>query len=279
MTKREYAEEIIAIIGKGEVQEVEKNNGVIKTGIVFWEEGKNIAPTVYVDDFYDNEIPTDVTVKRIEKLMEDTEFADSFDKNKVLNFSEAKDKLRVRLLNNTTKADIYKDAGEYGFDDLRIVPVVDLGEGAIVTVSEGIMRCWDMTPTEIIDIAMENARNVEEYSIIPMCDILIESMKGKMPEEMLEMFSEEIKADWESNPMYIISNKSKIYGAIGAIIIADQLKEKFPNGYIVIPSSIHEVIVIAAETDMDHVNQMIREVNTGHLRPEEVLGSKGYIFK
>ena len=54
--------------------------------------------------------------------------------------------------------------------------------------------------------------------------------------------------------------------------------EIYPNGYIVLPSSVHEVIVLPYSEDQAF-NNMVNEVNESKVAAEEVLGHKAYLFK
>ena len=82
------------------------------------------------------------------------------------------------------------------------------------------------------------------------------------------------------NPeMIVLTNKDKYYGAITAITAKAKLKKLFPNGYVILPSSIHEVIAVPYQPGTEEMlNGMVCEVNTNEVKPEEILGSRAYIF-
>ena len=76
------------------------------------------------------------------------------------------------------------------------------------------------------------------------------------------------------------SNATKTYGAIVAITETDMLDSKFPKGYYLIPSSVHEMLVMPADIgiSIDDMNEMVRGVNEAEVKPEEVLSDHVYDF-
>lgn len=80
-------------------------------------------------------------------------------------------------------------------------------------------------------------------------------------------------------PIYVVTNETRTNGAIGIIILAEKLKEMYPNGYYILPSSVHEAIIIDSLLcdDIDMLTEMVQGANGSCLRPEEVLGDKAYM--
>ena len=59
-----------------------------------------------------------------------------------------------------------------------------------------------------------------------------------------------------------------------------RLSEKFSGSFYVIPSSIHEVLLLKATKDEDtaYLNRMVRAVNEQRVAPEEVLADHVYFY-
>ena len=272
MTKREYAE-AIAVIVNGTVNEVEKANGIKKIGIIIKEEGSNIAPCIYIDEMYDGEMSVEEAVEKVKELYDYSKINTPFDTDSITDFDKIKPMVRVRLYNNKTKAEVFKSAEEYGFDDLIICPYALInnfnGSAGTVGIKNNMLDMWGVNAEEIINIGIENTK-AEGYKLQSMAEVMIEMM-GKEQAEMMGIV--------DDGRMYVLSNESKTFGAIEVILAADELKEKFPSGYIVIPSSIHEVIIVPKDVaDKEILNGMVNDVNDGCVRDDEVLGNKVYIF-
>ncbi len=268
MTIKKYAQEIANIVG-GKVTESPKANGIVMTGITIMGD-KNIAPTVYVDGYYKQNIPVSVAAESIKEVLNNHKVENDFDADCIMNWDTVKSNLRARLYNNTTKADVYRSAKSYGFDDLIIVPAIlvtgSFGNGSI-KVTNQIMERWGVTKRTVIDTALRNS--AKDVEIMSMAEVI---------RQMMGPLANSIFGPEDDGTMYVISNKDKSYGAIAVIGARERLREMFPNGYTVLPSSIHEVIVVPNNLDaqQEMLTQMVREVNAEQVAPEERLGDRAY---
>ena len=98
---------------------------------------------------------------------------------------------------------------------------------------------------------------------------------------MSEIMAEIVEDDMEESSMYVLTNESKIFGAV-AMLDREMLK-KFASGYgdiIILPSSIHEVILVPASELPDNTNikEMIREINSSNVEIEERLSYNYYYY-
>ena len=264
MTKREYAQEIANALN-GEVVEVEKENGVIFTGVRVKIEGSNMEPTNYVDNYYDKQVPVDMAINSFRDSF--AEVPQNFNTDLITDWANAKERLVARLLNKKTKASVFMSAANYGFDDLIIVPYVVLNEvhGAVKVKPEHI-DMWGVTEDEVFDVAMDNAKkNVAITSLMRLTMELMHMPTDGIPEV-------------DVNAPNVVTNNTKLYGAISVIIAQDKLRDYYPNGYVVLPSSVHEVIVTPYDDDVDGMSQMVTEVNAT-IDATDVLSDRAYMFK
>lgn len=275
MTKREYAQEIAEQIN-GKVVEVEKANGIVQTGVTRQEEGSNISANVYIDKMYEDEMSIDEAAEAVDKILKENRMA-NIEITQFTDYEQVRPMLRARLYNNKTKAEVYKSAKGYGFDDLIIVPYINVkstGFAGIAgaKVTKTLLEQWGVTERTVIDIALNNS--AKETKIMSMRDTMREMMSD-MTDEMFDMM---FSVD---EGMTVLSNTSKVCGAISAITARKELQKRFPNGYVILPSSIHEVIAIPLNENVteNELNNMVNEVNDTQVPPEEVLGTKAYIFK
>lgn len=85
-----------------------------------------------------------------------------------------------------------------------------------------------------------------------------------------------------SEPLYVIGNRSKIRGA-SAILNRDILrklaKQYSVSKLVVLPSSIHEMIVTPYDTsiDMNRMSKMVRDINHSVVDPLDRLTDKAYL--
>ena len=266
MTKQLFAERVARELN-GEVKTIEKANGVVLTGVVVGD--GLLKAAYYIDDYYDRGDNINDAVECIKREITERDVP-TLNIDSLVIFEDIKDKIRARLYNSETNAEVYKSAKEYGFSDLIIVPyienIIDNGSAKITT---DLLKAWNKTAEEIIEIGMENCKN-DNYEMINISDLL------RMMAVIYD-YDDEIP---DVPDLFVLTNKSRMFGSIGAIIMQDMLREKFGT-YVVVPSSIHEVLIyrnIIRDNEMSKINDTINQVNNTNVLPEEHLGSKAYIF-
>lgn len=272
MTKREYAKAIAERVN-GEVKEVEKNNGIKFTGIQFKPDDSNVAPVIYIDEMYEDEKGIDEAIDEVKNII-DRQVDISFDASITTDFNKAKEYLKLRLYNANNNYEVFRSASEYGFDDLIMVPVLDnvIPSGSI-KFTKGLIESLGVTEDEVFDAAMKNIK-ADDYNLKGMSEVMVEMM-GR---EQAEMMGIVVKP--EDEKMFIITSKEKAFGAFGVIVLKEKLEEMFPNGYIVLPSSVHEVIVVPNDDSIEALglDNMVNEVNDTEVSLEEQLSNKAYRF-
>ena len=84
------------------------------------------------------------------------------------------------------------------------------------------------------------------------------------------------------NEMYILSNPSKMFGAASVLDTETIPKvcDIMGDDVFIIPSSIHEVLVIPMSSDISlaALSAMVQQVNATQVPPEEVLSNHAYYF-
>jgi hypothetical protein len=250
MTIKEYAQ-VIANNLNATVRECEKANGVVYTGVTLV--GETISPVVYVNSYFENKVPIDTATELVRTAIKLNKKDKPAFIEKLSDYEDfVKDRLQIRLYNESTNADVKKSASEYGFDDLILVPYINLkGEmdDGYIKVTEDLLAKWEVTNEEVINQAFDNLT----YEMKNFMDI-----------------------------MPIITNEDNICGAAGVIKAHNELMKTYENGYVVIPSSIHEVIVMPYpdnESDLSAYTQMVKQVNASEVDADEVLSDHIYCFK
>ena len=83
--------------------------------------------------------------------------------------------------------------------------------------------------------------------------------------------------------MYILTNDSGINGAASLLYdgVIDEFAERFAADVIVIPSSVHEVLLVPLkeEYDVSESNMLVKEVNNTIVDEEETLADNVYIYR
>lgn len=181
------------------------------------------------------------------------------------NFEEIRDNIRTIFAKGNEE--IRKDATPYGFEGLELTPIIDFGTDDGVNfvtakIKKELLELWNMTESEVIEIGLNNLT----YNITSLGE-LIGRMMG-------------MEDDYPETPdMYVVSNGSNYKGASSVIPATKELMERFPDGYMVLPSSIHEVIVVPKGTmDGETLNEMVIQVNAEVVAEEDRLSDDVYEF-
>ena len=242
MTRKEFAQAVAQKVN-GTVQETEKTNGVIMTGVSIKTEG-NASPTVYTDSMLEDGLTVDEAVEKILQEIPPHTIC-NIDVDFFKDFEAVKPRLRARLYNQKTNAEVSRKAPA-PFDDLIITAYVEGfkigGSVGAIKVKAEHLKMWDVTADEVLDIAEANSK---EHATIQ-----------NMSEVMAELGHQELGL--EESPMWVVSTTDKVNGAYAVIALMDELKDRFKS-FTVLPSSVHEVLVVTV--DSDEYDSMVQEVN------------------
>lgn len=268
------------------LQSVVKNNDVQLTGLMIRQEENNIAPFIYLDHYYEQyqngmELPD--IMKDIAELRVSSEQSVKLDISRITDFNQVKDNIICKLINGDMNEEYLADKPYTQIEDMAVIYVIDLGSGAEGHMSSPItydlMKRYGVDTQMLHEIAIHNLAK-SEIVFKSMKDALMEIMfPDGVPEE--DPLAEILSAEDEI-PMYVLSNAEKLNGAASVLDkdTMETISEMLGGDFVVIPSSIHEVIILPMDdnVDKDELEGIIREVNTGQVAPEERLSYHAYQY-
>lgn len=268
------------------LQSVVKNNDVQLTGLMIRLEENNIAPFIYLDRYYEQyqngmELPD--IMKDIAELRVSSEQSVKLDISRITDFNQVKDNIICKLINGDMNEEYLADKPYTQIEDMAVIYVIDLGSGAEGHMSSPItydlMKRYGVDTQMLHEIAIHNLAK-SEIVFKSMKDALMEIMfpDGVSEEDPLA----EILSAEDEIPMYVLSNAEKLNGAASVLDkdTMETISEMLGGDFVVIPSSIHEVIILPMDdnVDKDELEGIIREVNTGQVAPEERLSYHAYQY-
>lgn len=256
---------------KVESRKVIKNNGIELTGISIIGEGENIAPQIYIDNMIYDSV-SDIAESVIEEYRKYKNRMSFGNVSEIISdYTQIEDKLAIRLINRKYNEKMLAGIPYEEFLDLAIIATVDFSSKASAKVTNGLLSIWDKSFNDVISVAKKN--------------FYASGMEFKSMEEVLSNMMEIPMEDMSNMepPMYILTNKSKIYGAgfITSNAIMQKICDKLQSDLAVLPSSINEVIIVPLDdtTNYDDMSEMVQEINVSEVEPEEVLSDHAYIYK
>ena len=266
------------------LHEVVKNNHVVKHGIMICDKERNIAPTLYLDEFYE-EHEAGRDLEEILQVISDNLKRGMpharIDMDFFMTYEKVKDKICYRLINYEKNEELLREIPHLPFLDLAICFYYpfwheEIGKGSILIRNEHVEK-WNVTVKELWKVANENTRELYPEVCCPMDKLLLEMTRHE--EEAWTALPEE---GWGCVSMKVLTNKQRIFGA--AVILYDdylkQLSDCLQGDFFMIPSSIHEVLILpAVEGECETLEKMICEVNATTVDPQEVLSDHLYRYE
>lgn len=285
----DYLNEIYDDVAVSSVQ-VTKNNGLVLKGLQFRKTGLNIAPTIYLEEYYKDYGNGRNFYKVCDDIIAAYENAHSDeipDVGFMCEYSSVKARLFCRVVNFEKNEKLLKSVPYVECMDLAIVFYVKLKIGkqsGSVLIRNEHFKIWNVELGQMYRDALNNNSKFLEPKIYSIEDVLIEMLGNRSDDEsgeVIRMLSE-CQTLEGNGAMYVLTNCEKYYGAAGILdekILAD-FAEKIRADFFILPSSIHELILVPDNGHMtsESLRDMVAEVNSTQVSCDEVLSDCVYIY-
>lgn len=279
MDKTEFAQELILLLKNRfadreiSVQNITKNNGIELTGIVIRQSNVNISPTIYIDGYYEEYLRGEGIEKIAEKLgsiYSEEICTESIDVSFFENFSSVRKGICYKLINTEKNRKLLYNIPHIDYMDLSICFFYSFNRNDIdgsILIRNSHLKLWNVSAEELLKAAKENTNKLYPWELIPMSRVIY----GYFPDNGS---GREI--------MYVLTNKKRLGGA-GCILydgVARRIADMLSDSFYIIPSSVHELIIIKEEDvpDKEDIKRMIGEVNNTCVSPEDMLSDSLYFY-
>ena len=264
------------------INHVIKNNGCEMDGLVIMEKGKDIAPTIYLDSFYElytnGENIKNIT-RQIEVIYEQNKNNVTFDVNILKHFDTIKDKIVYKVVNYRSNEKLLEQVPHKRILDLAVVFYClldnEYGRSATALIYNNNLKNWNVTIDDVYKAALKNTPDLLHSKISSMA-ALFEKCGVNVDGEEVDL------KDYVPSDMYVLTNESKLNGA--ACILYENVlydfAQKLGADLYILPSSVHEVILLPKLSmfEKDELVNMVKEVNTEGVAADEVLSDHVYEY-
>lgn len=260
------------------VHDTLKNNGLKRKGITISDKRANLYPTIYMEEFYrqyQDGFSIDCIVENIMDVYQEVRFDHVWDTEIIKSFSSVQSKITYKLIHAEKNRELLKTMPYVPFHDLAIVFYVlfDVDEDGIGTipVTNQLAALWCTTSQELLSLAKKNSPAILPATFQPMSVVLEELLKesGKSVQHV-------------ESVLYILSNSLKNFGAAAILYdgMLEQISEEIGENFFVIPSSIHEMMIVAESNSpaREELCNIVKEANRDHVEVEEVLSDRVYYY-
>lgn len=264
------------------VHTVYRTNEILD-GISFRRPDQAIAPTVYIQDMYRdyrscNDLD-DVMQRTAELYVEKTKSADM----DISLFDQVPtDRIYMTLINAADNAELLADSPHREFQDLAITYRILVSRNDVgmmsTRINSGLAARYNLTEPDLYAIAYENTERLFPSVVCPMNDILRALMESDNYSDAM------IDEVLEDNNLYVVTNNQQISGATAVLYEENlqQIADTYGCDLYVIPSSIHEMIVVPeidthAES-IDQLAEIVCEVNKTAVKESDRLSNQVYKY-
>ena len=191
-------------------------------------------------------------------------------------YDEMKSKLAMEVVSADRNAEMLENVPHEQMEDMAVVYRLILGQDSegrsSVLVTNDLMEQFGVTHEQLHDDAMISAPEIRPSEIRGMSVVMTEMMgPGMIPE-----------IDPADEQMFVAGVSDNIHGA-GVIAYPnffEDAAEKLGGDFYVLPSSIHEVLLVRDNGEMTakDLEAIVREVNATQVAPEEQLTDHVYHY-
>ncbi len=245
------------------IRDVRKNNGVYKKACTVRYNDAQIAPTVYLDQYYEHYLHGEAVADSAENILRyckcqtpEVTFPENFFKD----YATVRERLGIKLINKDHNKAFLEDVPHIDFEDLAgvffyLLEDPAFGNGMIIIRNMDIER-WGMTSEQLYQEALEICPGMLPPVFRSLSDVL----------DVLQPAGE--------GELYLLTNEAALYGAAVILYpgILRELSDFIGGDYFVLPSSVHEVILLPDNgEDAEGLLQIVSEINRTQVAEEEIL--------
>ncbi len=270
------------------VKAVEKNNGLVLNGLIINNKECNISPTIYLN-YYFEEYKKGKSVDELAGEILDQykkfELHEDFDVSQFVDYEKCKDNICFKLINFEKNKKLLDDVPFIDCSELAIVFYDLINSNSLETSSILIrnshLKHWDKSVGDLMSVASKNTPRLLGTNMKNLNALVSEMLENNSGIKINNNTDEDIFAG--DSPMYVLTNKSKLYGAACILqkdILDDFCNQQDVNDFYIIPSSIHEVLLLPKNNEYDdkYLSEMIKEVNSTELSVEDVLADRVFVY-
>ncbi len=265
-----------------EIRPVEKLQGESYTGLSIQpNDSPMAAATLNLDTVYNQMVDQG---KSFQEVADDliTHVADiivdmpKIDVNDITNYDQMKNTLVVQVIPTDRNAEMLADIPHKNIEDMSLVYRMQIDQNengtSSVLITNAMLENYGVTVDQLHQDAMDAAVINNPATFRSMQEVLSDLMG--MPADLMPPM--------DGPQMYVASVENSLNGA-GVIAYPDfmnQVAEQVGGDFFLLPSSVHEVLVIPDDGSIDRhdLESMVREVNASEVLPKDQLSDNVYHY-
>ena len=263
------------------ITEVKRNNIDPYYGILVRRPDRNMVPVLDLEKYYKKYMEGDTLNNILWEIASDYYKIDQ--ETPLFNLEEfsydnAKNNVFVEVSNAARNHAELTDMPHETKEDLALSYylryMISEDEYGKIRIKNSHLKRWNISQKELKKQAWENMM----LHLTPSLRSLNELTKNYFDMEGFEQPTENV-------PIYVLSTDEAFYGAAYMFndIVMSSLAEILEDDLIVLPSSIHESLILrkiydTEKLDIAKLREVVRDVNREHVSPEEFLSDEVYLY-
>jgi len=265
----------------------QKNNAVTLHGLSIMRQEDKVVPQIYLERFYEqyeNGRSLESILRNIAEIHTNG-MSDRFNDigNWFSDYDKVKESLVLQVVNKDKNASLLETLPHKDLEntDLTVIYKVLLETqddgSATISVNNDHIGHWGIDGNALYKTALENTERLCPVQITSMHDIILELVEGKNK-------SQKELSDFVIEPynQYVLSNEKRINGATVMLYpdILQQLAKNSDGNLFILPSSIHEVLLIKDDGKLNaaELQAMVANINREMVELEELLSDEVFYY-
>lgn len=268
------------------LMKIRKNNDVMLDALAIRNKGEKVIPQIYLKEWYEmyqNGMEMEEILKEIAQvyLSRTPKEANSVS-DLLMDYHKAKEFLGLKLVNKESNQKMLKGMICRDMENTDLTAVLCLCYQmekefhTSILIPEDMLSEWGIDRDTLYQEALQNTIKKNPVVINNVIDIILYNDK-----EMIEAYQPD---DFYMQPyeQYVLTNKEKVDGATVLLYpdVLEQLAKNADSSFYILPSSIHEVILLLDNHDInaEELQNIVISVNREGVAAEEVLSNEVYRY-
>lgn len=272
------------------LRQIPKNNGVVLDGLCIERYTSMASPTIYLNSYYEEYeegMVFDTMIEEILQLYQEHAKLPSAEFLQFTRFELAKERIAYKFIHAGSNREQLKDLPHIPFYDLALIFYVfmDSDENGQMTalIHKDHQTVWKISTQDLYRLAKDNTPRLFPPVIKSIEDVLREIAQQNLGEDFKEEYIEAPNLEPEGHiPLYVLTNTASLNGA--CCMLYDEVLKNFADrqekDLIILPSSIHEVILIPWEEELfiRELSNMVSDINQNEVPVEDRLSNQIYLY-
>ena len=260
-----------------------KNNDTKYTGVLIRQKSNPCTPNIYLNNIYSDFSEGSISMEDVLKKIADIRVKSDmrFDVSGIQKWDDVKERILPKLVSTDSNKEALDRPCTLFTDGLAVVYQISIedsfskiGPGASIPITTPILDTWGISLEELDRTAKDNIVGLSDFMSIAEVLAGMGLIDPMAPAEVEKAMLE--------NPMCILTNRTRINGATALLDEGEleYISARLKGDYIILPSSIHEVIILPGDLDRDpaQLEAMVQEINATQVAPEDRLSDRIYKY-